>query len=213
MTSDAPRRRTRLTMVDACLAVGALALVLAVVVPQWKVRAILRNEHAVVLELQELERLAEAHRASGATDADRDGKGEYAPLGSILAARESSFRQVDADVWERDGYLYAVLLPNRERRPVPGSSAQVVRDLAEVAELIVAWPAAPDRSGMRAYAKWPGGVLLQHTIDGYPYTRRPPAPDAPLVTVDADGTRPAERYDSQDWRPPIFNVAQRRLPE
>ena len=124
--------------------------------------------------------------------------------------REVQFERVEGtDVWKRGGYYFTVLLPNRRREPVPALSPEVHTDYAEVAELLVAWPADPGTSGMRAYVRWPGGQLLQHAIDGYPYTRDPPVPDAPLVAVAGGAPRPADRYDREDWRPPVFTTGRR----
>jgi hypothetical protein len=186
------------------------AIVLLLVVPQARVRGLLGNEDEVIADLEDLERREEEHRAKALTDADRDGKGEYAPLSAVLGTRAVQFERIEGtDVWRRGGYYFTVLLPDSYYKPVAAGSADVNVDYAEVSELLVAWPADPGRSGMRAYARWPGGTLLQHSIDGYPYTQDPPFPSAPLIHRDARGPRIADRYEFPDWRPPVFTSARR----
>lgn len=188
--------------------VAAAAIVLMLLLPQRRVRGLLDNEDEVIAELADLERRAEEARAKAATDADGDGKGEYAPLGTVLGARRAEFERVEGtDVWRRGGYYFTVLVPDRDYHPVSAISPEVHCDYAEIAEVLVAWPAEPGTSGMRAYARWPGGVLLQHGIDGYPYGLEPPFPRVALIRRDAKGARPAERYDGEDWRPPVFSAA------
>lgn len=180
--------------------------------PQARVRGLLANEDDVIADLEDLERREEKHRAGAATDADGDGKGEYAALGAALGARAAEFERIEGtDIWRRGGYYFTVLLPDRDYHPVAAASPDVHCDYAEIAELLVAWPAEPGKSGMRAYARWPGGVLLQHAIDGYPYGPEPPFPRVPLIRRDAKGARAAERYDREDWRPPVFSAAKRAL--
>jgi hypothetical protein len=200
--------RAWLTLIDALTLAGVATLVLLVALPRTHVRGLLRNEDEIIRDLADLERRQDARRASGATDRDHDGVGEYAPLGDVLEERRGEFERIEgADVWRRGGYYFTVLLPDREAKPVPATSASVHPDYAEVADLLVAWPASPGRTGMRAYCRWPGGVLLQHVIDGYPYGRDPPSPGAPLVRRDAAGAHPADRYDGKDWVPPVFGGA------
>jgi len=192
-------------MIDALTLACLATLVALVLAPQIRVREVLRSEDAVIADLADLERREEAHRTAGATDRDGDGRGEFAALGDVLGERASQFERIEgSDVWRRGGYYFTVLLPDREYKPVPATSADVAPDYAEVAELIVAWPSDPGTSGMRAYCRWPGGVLLQHGIDGFPYTREPPFPGAPIVKRDAKGPHPAERYYGDDWNSPVF---------
>jgi len=188
------------------MTVAAVAgIVLMFVVPQARVRALLSSEDEVIVVLADLDKLEEAYRASAKTDRDGDGVGEYAALGDVLGARVGEFRRVgDTDVWRRRGYYYTVLLPDSEYMPVAATDAGVTPAYAEVAKLVVAWPADPGRTGMRAYARWPGGMLLQHAIDGFPYGEDPPFPRVALVRRDAKGAHPVERYDRKDWVPPLF---------
>jgi hypothetical protein len=195
------------SVVDSLTIVVVAALAMLVVAPRMRVRRLLANEDAVIADLADIERREDKYKASGATDRDGDGKGEYAPLGEVLGERASQFERIEgADIWRREGYYFTVLLPDREYKPVPASSPDVAPDYAEVAELIVAWPADPGTTGMRAYCRWPGGVLLQHGIDGYPYTREPPYPRAPLIKRDGNGAHPADRYDRVDWNAPAFET-------
>jgi len=194
-----------LSPIDALTLAAVAALVLIVVAPQVRVRRLLANEDAVIADLADIERREEKHKAACGTDRDGDGKGEYGALGDVLGERAGQFERIEgSDVWRRAGYYFAVLLPDREYKPVPATSPEVAPDYAEVAELIVAWPAERGTTGMRAYCRWPGGVLLQHAIDGYPYTLEPPVPSAPLIKRDGKGARPADRYDRPDWNPPVF---------
>jgi hypothetical protein len=204
------RGAARLSMIDAVSLVALAVIVVMIVVPQARVRGLLRNEDAVIADLADIEKREDAHRAAGTTDADHDGRGEYASLAQVLGDRAANFERIEGtDVWRRHGYYFTVLLPDREKRAVAAGSPEVYADYAEVAELLVAWPAEPGRSGMRAYCRWPGGVLLQHAVDGYPYSREPPVPNAFLVANDANGPRPADRYDHDDWRPPVFATGKR----
>ena len=173
-------------------------------------RRLLGNEDEVIANLEDLERREEDHRTRAATDMNFNGKGEYAPLAEVLGTRIAQFERIEGtDIWRRGGYYFTVLVPNRDYLPVSASSAEVHPPYAEIAELLLAWPADPGRSGMRAYARWPGGVLLQHAIDGYPYSLVPPFPRVPLIQVDAKGPRVADRYAYEDWRPPVFASAHR----
>ncbi len=197
--------RAFLSLVDATTLTCVVALVALVVAPQVRVRALLEREDAVIADLADIERREEMHKASGATDRDGDGHGEFGALGAVLGERARDFQRIEgSEIWRRGGYYFTVLLPDREYKPVPANSPDVAPDYAEVAEVIVAWPVEPGVTGMRAYCRWPDGSLLQHGIDGYPYTRDPPCPAAPLVRRDAQGVRPADRYDGDDWTPPVF---------
>ena len=198
------------TVIDAIAIAAVCVIALMLYIPQVRVRHLLDNEDEVIDDLADIERREEAHRAAAATDANRNGKGEFAPLGEVLGPRLGEFQRIEGtDIWSRGGYYFTVLLPDREYHQVSATSPDVFPGYAEVAELIVAWPANPGRTGMRAYARWPDGILLQHAIDGFPYTLESPFPRVELVRVDAKGPSPADRYDGEDWRPPVFSAAQR----
>jgi hypothetical protein len=202
--------RSLLSLVDFLSLTAICGIALAIVLPQHRVRGLLGNEDRAIAALEELERHEEDHRAKALTDADSDGHGEYASLPAVLAGGAPKFERVEGtELLRRDGYYFAALLPDREKKPVPATSGTVWTDYAEVAEFLVAWPAQPGVTGMRAYARWPGGQLLQHAIDGYPYSRDPPAPDAPIIAIAGGVARPADRYDRDDWRPPVFGGAKR----
>lgn len=204
------RGRLPLSLIDAISLTALAGIVLFIVLPQRRVRGLLRNEDDIIQYLGDLERREEAHRAAHRTDADHDGKGEYGPLGDVLGPVRAQYDRIEGtDIWRRDGYYFTVLLPNLDKRPVSALAPEVHPDYAEIAMLLVAWPAEPGRTGMRAYAIWPGGQLLQHAIDGYPYSRDPPAPGAPLIQY-ANGTpKPADRYDYKDWGSPAFTPGKR----
>jgi hypothetical protein len=204
---SAQRGRAFGTSTDVFGVVALVALVLVVVVPQVRVKRLLTYEDEVIADLVDLERREEDHRAKGATDRDQNGKGEYASLGVVLGSRNGQFERVDdRDVWRRGGYFFTVLLPDREKKAVPATSPGVHAPYAEVAELLVAWPAEPGRTGMRAYARWPGGQLLQHAIDGFPYGDDPPIPDDPLIAIEGGKPKPAPKYDREDWRVPVMTA-------
>ena len=191
-------------------AAAVAAIVLMVLLPQQRVRALLSSEDEVIVVLADLDKLEEAYRASAKRDRDGDGAGEYGPLGDVLGARAAEFQQVEGtDVWRRRGYSYTVLVPDSEYLPVPATDPRAPPEYAEVAKLIVAWPEDPGRTGMRAYARWPGGVLLQHGIDGFPYGEDPPFPRVALVKRDAKGAHAIEKYDRKDWAPPVFSTQKR----
>lgn len=210
LARGAAGRRGRVTAIDLLTLAAAAAIALMLFLPQQRVRGLLANEDDVIEDLEDLERREEAHRAAATTDADGDGHGEYAPLGDVLGPRAADFERIEGtDVWRRGGYYFTVLLPDRSYLPVPAVSPEVWPEWAEIAALLVAWPARPGKSGMRAYARWPGGVLLQHAIDGFPYGIEPPFPRVPLIHRDASGARAAERYDREDWRPPVFTPRRR----
>lgn len=203
--SASDRGRVVVSMIDVLTLACLVTLVALVMSPQVRVRNVLAAEDAVIADLADLERREEAHRTKGATDRDGDGRGEFGALGDVLGERAREFERIEgSDVWRRNGYYFAVLLPDREYRPVAATSPDVAPDYAEVSELIVAWPSDPGTSGMRAYCRWPGGVLLQHGIDGYPYTFEPPVPNAPIVKRDAKGPHAADRYYGDDWNSPVF---------
>lgn len=198
------------TAVDAMTVAAVAGIVLMFILPQVRVRALLSSEDEVIVVLADLDKLEEAYRAAAKTDRDGDGAGEYAALGDVLGARAGEFRRVgDTDIWRRRGYYYTVLLPDSEYMPVPATDADVPPAYAAVAKLLVAWPADPGRTGMRAYARWPGGLLLQHGIDGFPYGEDPPFPRVALVRRDAKGAHAVERYDRKDWAPPVFSTQTR----
>lgn len=193
------------TVVDVMTIVAIAGIVLMLVLPRARVRGLLSSEDEVIVVLADLDKLEDAHRAAAKTDRDKDGVGEYAPLGDVLGARASEFERVEGtDVWRRRGYYYTVLVPDDEYMPVAATDPRAPAAYAEIAMLLVAWPADPGRTGMRAYARWPGGLLLQHGIDGFPYGEDPPFPRVALVRRDAMGAHPAERYDRKDWTPPQF---------
>lgn len=202
--------RSPVSVVDAITLAALVTVGLVIVVPRIRVRGLLDNEDAVIAVLEDLERLEEAHRASAATDADKDGRGEYAALSDVLSPESPGFERIEGtDIWRREGYYYTVLLPDRDKRAIAATSLAVHADHAEVAELLVAWPIDPGHTGMRAYCRWPGGILLQHAVDGYPYARDPPVPNAFLVARDAGGPRAADRYSGEDWRSPVFSTSKR----
>ena len=178
------------------------ALVAVVAIPARRVHGILAREDRAVERLLEIEARLRERQRSAARDVDRDGNGEFGPLSDALGPLRDAATQIDgSDVWVLDGYRFALLLPGANRRPVAAGSADAVPDSAEIAFLLVAWPEEAGVTGMRAYAATPHG-LLQHQIDGYPYTDSPPYPDAPMVVPDGARTRRADRYQGDDWRIP-----------
>lgn len=195
-----------ITLVDLVSLAAAAAVAAAVVGPQRRVRAVISNENQVIEDLRDLDQRLRAHQKAGRLDADGDGVGEYAPLGDVLASRASAAVRVgDAGIYELDGYRFAVMVPGGLRRaPVLAGSPDVVTDGAEVCYAIVAWPARPGETGMRAYIASPQGIL-RHQIDAYPYGLHadiPPAPEWPMVVYDGDRLR-ANVYDGDDWKSPV----------
>ncbi len=201
-------RRGGFSLVDLLILVVVAVLVAAVVLPRRRVDGIVRAENRAIAQLATIVELLEVHQAEAKTDEDRDGVGEFSDLGRVLGRGRADFTRVEGtDTWERDGFYYTVLLAGPEKSPVPATSGMVVADFAEIAYLVVAWPARPGVSGMRAYARRPDG-LLQHTIDGYPYggADEPPLPPGDMIRGRRESPEAAPRQDSETWAPPIFST-------
>lgn len=188
---------------DVVIALALAAIAAIVVVPQRRVGRMMDNEDQIVADLLDVERRLTEHQKKAVRDTDRDGIGEFAPLGEVLGSRAAAAQRVDdRDVWLLDGYYFAVLTPGPRREPVLAGSEKAVTDYAEVSYMILAWPAEPGVTGMRAYVETPHGVL-QHQIDGYPYSLDPPAPDWPMVALDGARIRRGGPYAGDDWRAPV----------
>jgi hypothetical protein len=71
--------------------------------------------------------------------------------------------------------------------------------------MIVAWPAEPGVTGMRAYMATPHGIL-RHQIDGYPYSGDPPAPEWPLVRFEGARVARGAPYVGNDWKAPAQDL-------
>jgi hypothetical protein len=197
------------TLFDLIAILAVVVIAALVVLPQRRVRHILSNEDRVVEHLRDIEQRLAKHRAGGGRDADKDGVGEYAPLTDILGDAAAAARRVgESDVWEIDGYLYQVMTPGGSKSPVPAGSAGAVPDYAEAAYIIVAWPAEPGETGMRAYLQTPFGVL-RHQIDGYPYGADAPAPDWALVRYEGARVVRGLPYAGNDWRSPAQDLRKR----
>lgn len=197
------------TWIDAVTLLAVAALAAIVVVPQRRVRRMMKNEDQVVADLRDLEQRLQEHQKSAGRDADRDGAGEYAPLGEVMGARADAARPAGtAGIHELDGYYFAVLVPGGRKTPVLAGSPDAVTDWAEVTYAVVAWPARPGETGMAAYMATPHG-LLRHQIDGYPYGTEPPWQQLDdWAMVDLSGERPRRApYSGSSWRVPI------RLPQ
>lgn len=199
-------RRRGLTLFDGLLLVAIAGIVALVVVPARRVGRILEREDRAVANLHEIERRLRDHQRTAARDADRDGVGEFASLTEVLGPLADRARRIGTtDVWVLDGYRFQAFVPGGLKRPVPAGSPDAVTDWAEVAWLVVGWPADPGRTGMRAYAATPNGIL-QHQIDGYPYGDEPPFPDEQMVVVEGDRVRRRAGAASETWRPPVRSV-------
>lgn len=195
----------RITAVDM-ISVAAIAVVAALIaIPRAEVARMMDREDQVILDLNDFARRLEEQRRTGKPDADGDGRAEYAPLETILGSRREQAVQVSPGIWSIDGYRFAVMLPGGLRRPVLAGTDLVHTDYAELAWMIVAWPAEPGVTGMRAYAVTTYGLLL-HQIDGYPYGDSPPYPDGPMVVPDGERMRRIESYRGEDWRAPLRAV-------
>lgn len=196
--------RTRgFTLLDLVIVLAVAALAAIVVVPQRRVRWMMGNEERIVEDLRGLERRLIADQKAARRDVDHDGVGEYAPLTDILGARAESARRLGTtDIWEIDGYWFAVMVPGPRKLPILAGSPGEAADCSEAGYLLIAWPAQAGETGMRAYLASPHGMLV-HQIDGYPYTLDPPAPDWPLIERDGDTIRRGDPYLGGDWKSPV----------
>ena len=195
-------RQRGFTLFDTATVALLLGVALLIALPRWHVRSMLARESEVLGDLADLANRLGAHQKSGARDLDHDGRGEYAPLGDILGARRDQATAISPGVYEMSGYLFAVMVPGARKTPVLAGSEVEVTDYAEVAWMIVAWPAKVGVTGMRAYAVTSYGVLM-HDVDGYPYDETPPTIDMPLVEVGSGGVRRiAAGSKIKDWTPP-----------
>lgn len=194
------------TPFDIVIAVALVGLAAIVVVPQRAVKRIMDNEDRVIEDLRDLERRLVLSQKAAQRDRDGDGVGEYAPLSDILGARAAAARRVGlTDVWEMDGYYFAVMVPGPRKFPVLAGSEGDAPDFAEVSYMLVAWPAEPGVTGMRAYLETPQGVL-RHQIDGYPYGLTPPAPEWPLIQYEGEKVRRGPAYAGNDWKSPAQDL-------
>lgn len=195
------------TLIDALLMLTLAAIVAIVVVPQRRVKRIMDAEDRIVEDLRDIERRLEEHQKAGTRDADRDGIGEFGPLTAVLGSRAEAARRIGStDVWELDGYRFAVLTPDSRKLPVLAGSPEEVTDYAEVAYVISAWPAEPGVTGMRAYCETPYGIL-QHQLDGCPYGDDPPAPGWEMISFEDGRPRRARpSANDGDWKSPVRDL-------
>lgn len=190
-----------ITALDGILVLSLAAAAAIVVVPQRRVDRILDHEDEIVADLRDLDRRLAEHQKAARRDADRDGVGEYPPLDEVIGSRDAR-KLTDTGIWELDGYRFAVMTPGPRKLPVLAGTPGAPTDWAELSYLIVAWPAEPGVTGMRAYCRTPGGVLV-HQIDGYPYGDAPPHPEWTMIVTDGERVRRNGRpYDGGDWKAP-----------
>ena len=74
-----------LSLVDALIVASVLLLVATVYWPHHNLARVVEREQAVVERIDALRKQLEEHRQAAATDTDGDGRGEYPPLGRVLA--------------------------------------------------------------------------------------------------------------------------------
>lgn len=202
-----PHRTRGFTLLDLVIVLAFAGLAAIVVVPQRRVRWMMANEERIVADLREVEQRLVADQKLARRDTDHDGVGEYAPLTEVLGPlAASAVRQGTSDIWEIDGYWFAVMVPGPRKLPIlagaPGESA----DCSEAGYLVIAWPRRPGETGMRAYLASPHGILV-HQIDGYPYGLEPPAPEWPLIKYDGDTVLGGDAYTGGDWRTPVRTLS------
>lgn len=194
------------TIFDVVIVAVVAALAAIIVVPQRRVKRLMDNEDRVLEDLRDIERRLLQHQKAAKRDRDGDGVGEYAPLSDILGARAAAARRVGlSDVWEMDGYYFAVMVPGPRKFPVLAGSEGDSPEFAEVSYMVIAWPSEPGVTGMRAVLESPQGIL-RHQIDGYPYGLTPPAPEWPLVQYEGEKIRRGPAYVGSDWKSPALDL-------
>lgn len=207
--------RRGLAAVDVLILAACAGVVWLVWKPSLTVDRIVDREDEVVRDLADLWERHAALVTAKHRDLDRDGRPEACPVGDFLGSRAAAADHAEGStVWIMDGYRFQMLGPAAlDGRPTPilpaDATQPVPPDYAETAWMLVAWPARPGRSGMRAYA-WTHDGLAIHKVDGYPYELfldRAPDPGMPLVRRDGGRVERIEMpFDLKTWGPPSREV-------
>ena len=191
------------------LLVALVGIGLLVVRPAWRVERVLVHEEAAWREVVALSERAEAARRGVVRDLDRDGVGEPPPLGVLVRGEGPRYAPgPGGQAWRCGGYWFALLTPGIDRRAAFPTDEARLADYAEIAYAIVAWPADPGTSGMRAYLWTPADAkVLRHAVDGFPYggAERPPLPAEPLVGREGGELRARRVHEpgaDSPWKPP-----------
>jgi len=185
------------------------------------------NESAAIATLKNIRSAQAQMQACGASDANRNGAGEYAFFAQLSGAAEvtnpaapagemkinppvlsSWFRNVHGSCVVRSGYVFQIFLPGKDgwlaEAPCGGArDVAVDPGSAEVSWCAYAWPVDAGHTGTRAFYIDQAGDLLGARNEERKYSGRDkrPAPNA-AQTGDAKVLRPAANvagHDGQVW--------------
>ncbi len=195
-----PRPRSRAG--DLACALATAAIVGALAVPAARGLRAGADERAAIDTLVRLVDVQRRLAASGALDADGDGRGEHGPLALLRGFDGPRFDVRPDGVGTRDGYRFQVWLAARGGGALAAPSDALDVDAAERRWCAYAWPDEPG-GGRTFFVDESGAVLEARRADVVPYAgERGPGADA-AFRVPNDLTSPnalrAEGADGCVW--------------
>jgi prepilin-type N-terminal cleavage/methylation domain-containing protein len=186
------------TLIELLITVAVIVSLATVAVPNYMNAKLASNEGAAIATLRAISTAQLEFKTLGVVDRDRDGIGEFAPLGNLvgrtvpLGATETlspallpaSLRVDGAGRASKAGYWFAVHLPDVTGIGLPETAANAAAtdpDLAEQHWTALAWPMRNGASGLHSYFVNEQGELRKNRSARYSGTTRVPAAGAALL--------------------------------
>jgi len=183
------------------IVVAIIALIAAVAVPNLISAKRSSNEAAAISALRNLASVQVQIANRKFIDVDGDGRGEFGFFGELSGAvpprnvagnsllpplLAGSFQSVNAGFITRQGYTFAIFLPDVNGAGLLETAANyatVDADLAEDVWCAYAWPSDGGNSGRNAFFINQVGEILRtdNTVQGYAGMALPPAADSVFV--------------------------------
>lgn len=186
------------TLIELLITIAVIVSLATVAVPNYMNAKVASNEGAAIATLRAISTAQLEFKSLGIVDRDRDGTGEFAPLGNLVGATvplgtsealappllPASLRVDGAGRASKAGYWFAIHLPDASGiglAETPANATAMDPDLTEQHWTALAWPLRTGASGVHTYFVNEQGEIRKNRSARYSGTNRVPPAGAALV--------------------------------
>ena len=192
-------RHDGFTLIELLITIAVIVILSSIAVPNFQSGRMQSNETAAIATLRAIASAQAKFQVSATIDRDSDGMAEFGTLGEMSGSTPvvgtgellaptylpRSLGLLDANGRvSKNGYLYAIYLPDAAGLGVPETAARRADadpNLAEMAYSVVAWPARVGATGNFTYYLNGSGDIVKTREGRYSGDANVPAPGCALV--------------------------------